>query len=131
MDDPARRVLLDIAAQQPRDTSGAVDTMAPRCSPQALPGSIQIAKVWIQTPGPELSRRFDIVQRRSAPRVPYDYRLFYLLTSWHSSMRLNYFVKTGECNYSSKLHKFQLRRKLIFVVLGTWSYSGAGRWCYY
>ena len=30
---------LAIAAQQSRDTSGAVDTVAPRSSPQALPGS--------------------------------------------------------------------------------------------
>ena len=39
VDDPASRVLLAIAAQQLRDTSGAVDTVAPRSSPQALPGS--------------------------------------------------------------------------------------------
>ena len=69
------RVLLAIAAQQSRDTSGAMDTVAPRSSPQALPGSTKITKVWIQTPGPELSRRFDRVQR-CAPLVPYDYWLF-------------------------------------------------------
>ena len=70
------RVLLAIAAQQSRDTSGAMDTVAPRSSPQALPGSTKITKVWIQTPGPELSRRFGRVQRRCAPLVPYDYWLF-------------------------------------------------------
>ena len=84
MDDPASRVLLAIAAQQSRDTSGAVDTVAPRSLPQALLGSTSITKVWIQTFGPELSRRFDRVQRRRAPLVPYDYWLFSILASWYS-----------------------------------------------
>ena len=35
-----------------------------------------LTKVWIQTPGPELSRRFDRVRRRCASLVPYDYWLF-------------------------------------------------------
>ena len=42
-------------------------------------------KVWIQTPGPELSRRFDRVQRRYVPLVSYDYWLFLpFLVSWYS-----------------------------------------------
>ena len=59
MDDPASRVLLAIAAQQSGEASGVVDTLAYPSHLKHYRAVLKITKVWIQTPGPELSLRFE------------------------------------------------------------------------
>ena len=136
------RVLLAIAAQQSRDTSGAMDTVAPRSSPQALPGSTKITKVWIQTPGPELLRRFDRVQRTYVPLVCrrlLAFLLFWFLgtrrSAWNILSKPEIAITAANCVSFSYLYFCVQQVVRVLIIWNTgffiWSYFGASRWCYY